>query len=67
MNFLFRKTFKIGPINLSISKTGVGISLGKGGVRIGANTNGRKQISASIPGTGITIRKSLSLKKGNAK
>lgn len=63
MGIFFRKVFKLGPINITVSKSGVGFSVGKGGVRVGANTNGRKTFSASVPGTGISIRKSLGTKR----
>lgn len=67
MAIFFRKSFKIGPINITLSKSGIGFSIGKGGVRVGANTNGRKSISASIPGTGVTIRKSLGSSRTKSK
>lgn len=33
MSFRFRKTIKAGPVNVNLSKSGVGYSVGAGGVR----------------------------------
>jgi tetratricopeptide (TPR) repeat protein len=53
MGFRFRKTIKMGPVNLNISKSGVGTSIGGKGLRVGVNAKGKGYTSASIPGTGI--------------
>ena len=54
MGFRFRKSKKIGPVNLNLSKSGVGASVGVKGYRVTKTANGRVRRTASIPGTGIS-------------
>ncbi len=54
MGFRFRKTVKMGPVNLNFSKSGIGTSIGGKGFRVGVNSKGKSYTSASIPGTGIS-------------
>ncbi len=35
------KTFKLGPLNLTVSKTGLSASIGVPGARVGINSKGR--------------------------
>lgn len=63
MGFQFRKTIKIGPFNINLSKSGVGVSLGAKGFRVGTQANGVKRATFSIPGTGIRYVKTQSGKK----
>lgn len=53
MGWSFRKSLKVGPIRLSVGKTGVGISAGVKGARVGVHSSGRRHKSLSIPGTGL--------------
>ena len=54
MALRFRKSFKIAPgIKLNVSKSGLGMSAGVKGARIGVNSKGTYS-SYSIPGTGIS-------------
>lgn len=53
MGFNFRKTIKIGGVNLNLSKRGLGASVGVKGVRVGVNAKGKRYSALSIPGTGI--------------
>jgi hypothetical protein len=57
MGFTFRKTIKLGPININLSKKGVGVSIGTGTLRLSTGTRGT-QVSAGAKG--ITYRKSIS-------
>jgi len=57
MGWRFRKLLKIGPVNLSLGKTGVGESIGVRGLRIGMGADGRRYVAVGIPGTGISYRK----------
>jgi hypothetical protein len=59
MSFFFRKTIKIGPLNINISKSGIGLSIGVPGARIGKSANGQTYISGSVPGTGLGYKKSI--------
>ena len=54
MGFRFRKSKKIGPVNLNLSKSGVGASVGVKGYRVTKTASGRVRRTASIPGTGIS-------------
>jgi tetratricopeptide (TPR) repeat protein len=53
MGFRMRKSIKVVPgVRLNLSKTGVGASIGAGGVRYSAHSSGRRTVSArtGIPG-----------------
>lgn len=41
MGFRFRKSVKIGPVRLNVSKSGLGVSAGVKGARIGVNSKER--------------------------
>ena len=58
MAIRFRKSKKVGPIKLNLSKSGVSVSMGgkAAGVSVGKRgTNTR----VSIPGTGISFTKKI--------
>lgn len=59
MAWNFRKSFGIGPVKTTISKNGVGNSIGFMGFRIGINSSGKKYLSFGIKGTGIYFTKNL--------
>ena len=59
MGFYFRKSVGLGPFRVSLSKSGVGYSVGGRGFRVGTTAKGRRYTSFSIPGTGVGYRKSL--------
>lgn len=64
MGLQFRKRIKICKgVNLNLSKTGVGISVGTKGARYSMHSNGRRTATFGIPGTGLYYTKNL----GNAK
>lgn len=52
MAFSFRKSKKIGPFRIGLSKGGLSVSAGVKGLRVGANSKGT-YASAGIPGTGL--------------
>ncbi|MBI1247086.1 DUF4236 domain-containing protein [bacterium] len=58
MGFSFRKSFNFGPLRVNVSKSGVGFSFGMRGLRAGMSSNGRKYVSAGVPGTGARYYKS---------
>lgn len=59
MGWGFRKSIKLGPVRLNLSKGGgLGASIGVKGLRVGTGPRGAR-LSASIPGTGIRYTKSL--------
>ena len=60
MGWSFRKSVGLGPFRVSVSKSGVGYSVGGRGFRVGTNAKGRRYSTFSIPGTGLSYRKNLS-------
>lgn len=54
MGWRYRKTAAFGPFRMTMSKRGVGYSVGAGGFRTGVRANGRQYSSVSIPGTGLS-------------
>ncbi len=54
MGIRFRKTVKAGPININLSKSGVGISTGVKGARVSRTAKGTIRTTLSIPGTGLS-------------
>lgn len=60
MGLRFRKSFKVAPgVRVNVGKKSVGVSVGGRSGHISVNSNGRKTIGASIPGTGISFSESL--------
>ena len=62
MGLRFRKSVKVGPMRVNISKSGVGYSVGGKGYRVTKKANGGMRTTASIPGTGISYVKDYSTK-----
>lgn len=50
MGFFFRKSIKLGPIRLNASKSGLGISTGIRGARVGINSRGRAYVHCGLGG-----------------
>ncbi len=64
MGLQFRKRIKICKgVNLNISKTGVGVSVGAKGARYSMHSSGRRTATVGIPGTGLYYTKNLSNSK----
>jgi len=57
MGFIFRKSINLGPIRINFSKSGIGVSGGVPGLRVGRDAKGRRQASAGLPGSGLYWRK----------
>lgn len=55
MGFRFRKSFGKGPFRVTVSKSGVGYSVGGKGFRYTKKAGGGTRTTASIPGTGISF------------
>lgn len=65
MPFRFRRSIKIMPgVRMTVSKSGIGTSIGGGGVRYSVHSSGRRTASVGIPGTGLGYTKTLSSKAG---
>ncbi len=64
MGLQFRKRIKICKgVNLNISKTGVGVSVGTKGARYSMHSSGRRTATVGIPGTGLYYTQNLGTKK----
>lgn len=63
MGLRFHKTIKLGPININLSKSGVGFSVGTKGARVGRTAKGNIRTSVGIPGTGISYVTEKNTKK----
>jgi uncharacterized protein DUF4236 len=55
MGFRFRKTFTFGLFRTSLSKSGIGGSVGFKGFRYTLRADGKRQKTVSIPGTGVSF------------
>ncbi len=56
MSFRFTKTINLGLLRITLSRSGIGWSIGTKGFRTGINSKGKKFNHISIPGTGISKR-----------
>lgn len=54
MGWRFRKSFKAGPFRLNYSSKGVGWSVGAGGTRYTHRADGRRTVTSTIKGTGLS-------------
>jgi tetratricopeptide (TPR) repeat protein len=60
MGFRMRKSMKVAPgVRLSVSKRGVGASVGAGGARYSAHSSGRRTVSARSGVPGVYYQKSV--------
>lgn len=57
MGLRFQRRFRIAPgIRLTLSRSGVGGSVGRPGIRLGIDSKLRKYFSVGLPGTGLSYR-----------
>lgn len=56
MGFQFRKSATVGPFRVTLSKSGVGYSVGGKGFRTGVTSRGKRYSTFSLPGTGLSYR-----------
>ena len=56
MGFYYRKSVRLGPFRVNLSKSGVGSSVGGSGFRTGVSGSGRRYSTFSLPGTGVGYR-----------
>jgi hypothetical protein len=53
----FQRSIRILPgVRLNLSKSGLGVSAGVRGLRVGVDSKGRKYANVGLPGTGISSR-----------
>lgn len=50
MGFYFKKSFSFGPLRVNLSKSGIGLSFGVVGLRLGIGANGKPYIHAGRHG-----------------
>ena len=62
MGLRVRKSFKVGPMRVNVSKSGVGYSVGTKGVRVTKKASGVTRTTVSVPGTGVSYVKETSKK-----
>ena len=67
MGLRFSKSINLGGLRLNLSKSGVGYSVGKKGVRFSKSATGRTTSTVSIPGTGLSYVTDLGGKKKSTK
>ena len=67
MGLRFRKTIKAGPFRATISKSGVSTSVGVKGARVTKRADGKTQMTASVPGTGVSYTKTVGSSKKPAR
>jgi len=57
MGFRFQRRIRIAPgVRLNLSKSGIGASVGRTGLRAGMDAKRRKYFSVGLPGTGLSYR-----------
>jgi hypothetical protein len=57
MGLRFQRRIRIAPgVRLNLSKSGIGASAGRTGLRLGMDAKHRKYFSAGLPGTGMSYR-----------
>lgn len=66
MGVRFRKSIKMGPVRVNLSKSGIGYSVGTKGARITKTAKGKTRTTISAPGTGLSYTKTISNKKKKA-
>ena len=58
MGFRYRKSINLGPFRLNVGNHGIGASVGTRGFRTGVSSRGRRHTTFSLPGTGLSYRRS---------
>lgn len=59
MGWGFRRSRSFGLFRFNFSKSGIGVSVGVPGARIGINSKGKKYVRGGIPGTGLYYQQNL--------
>jgi Protein of unknown function (DUF4236)/Short C-terminal domain len=63
MGIKYRKSFKVGPLRVTASKSGISYSAGVKGARITKRADGRTQTTLSAPHTGLTYTSTSGTKR----
>ena len=67
MGFRFRKSFGTGPFKVTMSKSGIGYSVGGKGFRVTKKASGGTRTTVGIPGTGISYSTDSKKKKSSGR
>lgn len=59
MKLSLSKTWKVGPLNITLSKSGISLSLGIPGARVGINSKGEVSGRAGVSGFSYNKRKKI--------
>jgi Protein of unknown function (DUF4236) len=59
MGWRYRKSVRLGPVRLNMSRRGIGQSIGVRGARITRSARGERYVTFTVPGTGWSYRKKL--------
>lgn len=60
MGLRFQRRVRLAPgVRLNLSKSGVGGSLGRTGLRVGIDATGKTYFSVGLPGTGLSYRATI--------
>ncbi len=60
MGFRFQRRIRVAPgVRLNLSKSGIGLGVGRPGLRLGMDAKRRKYLSVGLPGTGLSYRTSF--------
>lgn len=65
MGTRFRKSVKLGPFRVNLSKSGVGWSVGNKYARYTRKANGGTRVTTTLPGTGISHVEELGRSQGS--
>ncbi|GII78228.1 hypothetical protein Sru01_32100 [Sphaerisporangium rufum] len=63
MGWSYRKSVKMGPFRLNLSRSGVGHSYGGRGFRVTKTADGRRTLTVNLPG-GFHWKKTLGSSRG---
>jgi hypothetical protein len=56
MAWRFRRSRSLGPFRFTLSKRGIGVSLGVRGAHVGLGADGKSRATFSLPSTGISYQ-----------
>ncbi|GGV07748.1 DUF4236 domain-containing protein [Actinomadura sp. LOL_016] len=59
MGWHYRKSIRLGPFRLNLSRAGAGHSVGARGARYTRSAHGRRYLTFRVPGTGLSWRRPL--------
>lgn len=63
MGWRYRKRIRVGPLNINVSRRGVGTSWGVPGIRVTRSSTGRRYMTFSLPRTGLSWQKGLTQRR----